>query len=117
MECHSLDRFVSHWIAGPRGFGNVTAENPVCSKPHWTVADSRRRPRFRLEVDVTINSRTCGELMGRNVDISDSGVAAMLSVAARWGEVVESDFMLPDGPVMKRAMARPRNAPLWFRVR
>lgn len=90
--------------------GNVTTENPSTTTPHWTVADSRRRPRFKLEVDVTINSRTCGMLMGRSVDISESGMAAMLTIETLLGEVVELGFMLPDSPMTIRAMVRQRNA-------
>jgi hypothetical protein len=90
--------------------GNVTDENSSATRPHWTVADARRRPRFKLEGDVTINSRRCGMLMGRSVDISESGMAAMLKVEALLGEVVELGFMLPGGPITIRALVRQRNA-------
>jgi|ERR1700722_1090169 len=95
-------------IVNRRKSGNVKTENPPAVHPHWTVADSRRHPRFKLEVDVAINSRTCGMLTGRSVDISESGIAAMLTIEAPLGEVVE--FMLSDGPMTIRAMVRHRNA-------
>lgn len=75
-----------------------------------TIADARRKPRFKFEVDITITSRTSGELKGRTVDISESGIAAMLTVEAPLGEVAELNFTLPFGPVTIRAMARQRNA-------
>ena len=75
-----------------------------------TIADPRRKPRFKLEVDITITSRASGELKGRTVDISESGIAAMLTVEAPLGEVVELNFTLPFGPVTIHAMVRQRNA-------
>jgi hypothetical protein len=49
-------------------------------------------------------------LIGRSVDISESGMAAMLTVEALLGEVVELAFMLPGSPMTIRAMVRQRNA-------
>jgi hypothetical protein len=53
--------------------------------PVRTIPDARRQPRFKIEVDITINSRTCGMLKGQTVDISESGVAAMLRIEAPHG--------------------------------
>lgn len=73
--------------------------------------DSRRKPRFKLEVEITIHSRTCGELKGQTVDISESGVSAMLRMEAPpIGETVELDFRLPLGPVTIYATVRQKNA-------
>src|ERR1022692_5353939 len=66
--------------------------------------DARRQPRFKIEVDVTINSRTCGVLKGHSVDISESGMAAMLPIEAALGENVELNFTLPSGPVTIHAI-------------
>jgi hypothetical protein len=71
---------------------------------------ARRHPRFRLEVDVRITSKTCGVLQGRSVDISESGVSAMLKIEVPVGELVELQFTLPHGPVAVYAMVRQRNA-------
>ena len=78
--------------------------------PVRTIPDARRQPRFKIEVDITINSRTCGMLKGQTVDISESGVAAMLRIEAPLGEVVELDLTLPCGPVKVQAIGRQRNA-------
>jgi hypothetical protein len=75
-----------------------------------TLADDRWKPRFKMESDITINSRTCGLLKGRTVDISESGIAAMLTIEAPLGDVVELSFTLPDGAVTVRATVRHRNA-------
>jgi PilZ domain-containing protein len=64
-----------------------------------TIADVRRQPRYKIDVEIRIDSRTCGFLKGRTVDISESGIAAMLTIEAPLGEVVELSFTLPLGPV------------------
>jgi PilZ domain len=70
----------------------------------------RRQARFKIEVDIRIKSRTCGMLKGRTVDISESGIAAMLPIEAPLGENVELNFTLPSGPLTIHAIVRQRNA-------
>jgi PilZ domain len=72
--------------------------------------DLRRQPRFEIEVDIRIKSRTCGMLKGRTGDISESGIAAMLPIEAPLGENVELNFTLPSGPLTIHAIVRQRNA-------
>jgi PilZ domain len=57
-----------------------------------------------------VNSRTCERLKGHTVDISESGIAAMLTLEAPLNEILELDFTLPSGPAMIFAAARQRNA-------
>jgi hypothetical protein len=83
-------------------------ENPGTMRAY--TVDARAHPRFKLEVDIRINSRTCGLLKGHTIDISESGIAAMLTLEAPLREIVELDFTLPSGPVMIFAAARQRNA-------
>jgi hypothetical protein len=75
----------------------------------YTV-EARSHPRFKFEVDISIHSRTSGQLKGYTVDISESGIAAMLTLEAPQGEILELDFTLPSGPVIILAMVRQRNA-------
>ena len=75
-----------------------------------TIADTRRQPRFKMETDIRIYSRVCGPLKGRTVDISESGIAAMLTLEAPVGEMVELEFTLPSGPLAIHAMVRQKNA-------
>ncbi len=75
-----------------------------------SVVDARRHRRFKLEVDIRISSRTCGLLKGYTVDISESGISAILTVEVPLGELVELDFMVPFGPVTVYAMVRQKNA-------
>ena len=70
----------------------------------------RRQPRFKIEVDFRIKCRTCDMLKGRTVDISESGIAAMLPIEAPLGENVELNFTLPSGPLTIHAIVRQRNA-------
>jgi len=74
------------------------------------ILDARRRPRFKMEVDITVHSRTCGVLTGHTADISESGIAAILWLEVPLGELVELEFTLPFGGVKILATARQRNA-------
>jgi hypothetical protein len=70
--------------------------------------DARRHPGFRLEVNIKINTKTCAA--GATVDISESGVSALLKLEVPLGEFVDLQFMLPYGPVTVYAMVRQRSA-------
>jgi PilZ domain len=88
----------------------MEAQNQLAASPVRGIVDLRRQPRFKLEVDIRIHSRTCGTLKGHTVDISESGISAMLRMEVPLGELVELDFTLPSGPVTILAMVRQRNA-------
>ena len=75
-----------------------------------TISDARRQPRFKVEVDMRINSRTCGMLKGHSVDIGESGIAAMLPIEVPSGEKVELNFTLPSGSVTIHAIVRQKCA-------
>ena len=93
---------------------NKQSEEERAAHKQFRVAalrpDLRRQPRFKIEVDISIKSRTCGMLKGRTVDISESGIAAMLPIEAPLGENVELNFTLPSGPLTIHAIVRQRNA-------
>jgi len=89
---------------------NVEVQNQPAVAHVGGMVDARRQPRFKLAVAMSINSRTCGTLQGRTVDISESGIAAMLTIEVPVGEVVELNFTLPFGPVTIHAIVRQRNA-------
>jgi len=74
------------------------------------AVDARRQPRFKVTVDITVHSRTSGSMKGYTVDISESGISAMLKMEVPLGEMLELDFTLPFGPVTIYATARQRNA-------
>jgi hypothetical protein len=72
--------------------------------------ETRRHPRFKLDANLKIRSRTQGLLSGYALDISESGMSAMLVVEVSTGEIVDLDFELTLGPVSIRAVVRERNA-------
>jgi hypothetical protein len=84
----------------------LDAQNQSAKRPARDTPDARRQARFRLEVDIKINTKTCG--VGATVDISEAGASAKLDVPS--GEFVELQFMLPYGPVTVYAVVCQRNA-------
>lgn len=74
------------------------------------LLEARRHPRFKLDVDVRIYPRNAEVVRGHTVDISESGISAMLRVEVPIGAVVRLEFDLPLGPVEVHAMVRQRNA-------
>jgi hypothetical protein len=48
------------------------------------VIDARRQNRFRLAVDIKVNSKTCGIVKGHSIDISQSGISALLTLEVPW---------------------------------
>ena len=72
--------------------------------------EARRCPRFKLETNIRVYPRDCPVVRGRTVDISESGIAAILTVEVPVGEVVRLEFTLSDDPVVVHALVRQRNA-------
>ena len=72
--------------------------------------DLRRHPRFKLEVDVRVYPRDSPVVRGHTVDISESGISAMLREEVPLGGLVRLEFTLPLGEVEVLAMVRHRNA-------
>ena len=72
--------------------------------------DARRHPRYQLDVAIRVYPRNAGVVRGHTVDISESGISAMLRVEVPVGEVVRLEFELPEGPVEAHALVQQRNA-------
>ena len=68
----------------------------------------RRHQRLELETEVTVYSES-GVVPGRTLDISESGIAAILPVALKIGETVELRIKLPITVATARAVVRNRN--------
>jgi hypothetical protein len=88
----------------------LKAQDQIPPRTIQEIVDARRSPRFPLQVHITILSRTSGALFGRTVDISESGVSAMLTMEVPVGEIVELEFVLPSGPVNVFATVRQKVA-------
>jgi PilZ domain len=74
------------------------------------VVAARHEPRFKLEVEISVSTRTHGVLAGYTVDISESGISAILKIEVPLSEIVELGFLVPIGRVNIPAMVRQRDA-------
>jgi c-di-GMP-binding flagellar brake protein YcgR len=74
------------------------------------LADARRRPRFKLEAEIQVYARNEPVIGGQTVDISESGVSAMLRDEVPLDAVVRLEFEVPLGSVEISAVVRQRNA-------
>jgi hypothetical protein len=72
--------------------------------------DARRHPRFKLEVNICVYPRNTLVVRGYTVDISLSGISAILKDEVPLGEVVRLTFRLPLGEVEAHALVRQKNA-------
>ena len=77
---------------------------------NWGLVEGRRHPRYRLETDICVYPRNSAVVRGHTVDISESGVSAMLRVEVPIGEIVRLEFSLPTGDVDVHALVRQRSA-------
>jgi hypothetical protein len=73
-------------------------------------ADPRRHPRFKLETKIRIYSRNRPVVRGYTIDISESGISAMLPEEIPLNELVRLEFTLRTGDVDLYAMVQQRNA-------
>ena len=63
-----------------------------------------------MEVNIRIYPRDTEVVWGHTVDISESGISALLRDEVPLGEVVRLEFNLPLGEVEVHALVRQRNA-------
>lgn len=78
--------------------------------PGYVSIETRRHRRHKLEVEIRVYPRNSPVVRGYTVDISESGISAMLRVEVPLGEVVRLEFKLPAGEVDVHALVRQRNA-------
>ena len=88
----------------------MEAQTQIAATTSPSIHDARRQPRFKLAVNIQIDSKACGLLYGYTEDISESGISALLKLEVPLGEFVELQFELPYGPVTVYATVRQRNA-------
>ena len=69
-------------------------------------AEARPHPRFKLQTDIRVYPHSADVLKGHTVDISESGISAMLKPEVSTGEAVQLEFALPSGPVAIRAVVQ-----------
>lgn len=85
-------------------------ENNIETSRTGKLIDARKRPRFKLEVDVKIYPRDKSRVPGRSLDISEQGLAVMMKIEIPLDQVVRLEFELPTGVVSIRALVRQKNA-------
>jgi hypothetical protein len=88
----------------------VESTGRSASAKNSTLVDARRRPRFKLVVNICIYSRDAPVVRGDTVDISESGISAILRGEVPLHEVVRLAFLLPAGDVEIHALVRQQNA-------
>jgi hypothetical protein len=71
--------------------------------------ENRRYPRTQLDVYVRLYSEKKGFIPGRTVDLSESGIAAILPVELKIGESVILDIEFPSSTMNTRATVRYRD--------
>ena len=74
------------------------------------MTETRRHPRYKIEVEIRVYARDSAVVRGHSVDISESGISALLREEVRVGEVVRLEFTVPTGDVVIHALTRQRNA-------
>jgi hypothetical protein len=72
--------------------------------------DKRQHPRYTLHAGIKVETRTCGAVLGDTVDISQTGISALIMERIPPGEVVRLDFTLSSAPVTVHAAVRQRGA-------
>jgi c-di-GMP-binding flagellar brake protein YcgR len=86
------------------------ARGNLAHPAHGDFVDQRQHQRFPFKAEIRIYPRNSLVVRGQTVDISESGISAMLAVEVPIGEVVRIEFNLASGPVELYATVRQRNA-------
>jgi PilZ domain len=89
---------------------NQEPQNQPATSPVRDAGEARRKPRFKLAVDISIHSESCGLLRGRSLDISEIGLGAVLGEDLPLGEIVKLNIPLPSGPLAIAATVRQRSS-------
>ncbi len=88
----------------------MESRSQPASRQTDACVELRRHARFKLEVDILVYPRECSVIRGHTVDVSESGISALLREEVPVGELVRLEFSLPFGDVEVLAMVRQRNA-------
>jgi PilZ domain len=74
------------------------------------IVDARRHPRYQLRTEIRVYPRQAPVVRGETVDISESGISAILRLEFPMGEVVRLGLSVPGGEVDVHATVRQHNA-------
>ena len=70
------------------------------------LVDARRSPRFKFQTKIRIYPRNRAVVRGDTVDISESGIGAMLMDEIPLNEIVRLEFSVPAGDIELMAIVR-----------
>jgi len=88
----------------------VDARSQFATSPAREFVEQRCCPRYRLELDIRVYPRNSAVVRGQTVDISESGISAMLRMEVTLGELVRLEFELPFGEIEVLALVRQKVA-------
>lgn len=74
-----------------------------------TARERRQHPRISFETDLIVHSQRSGTLPGTSIDVSELGMAALLSGELKPGERVELRFKVGSEKLNVRAFVRYKN--------
>jgi hypothetical protein len=72
--------------------------------------EQRGHVRFSFQVLLRIQCRNGDLIEGRTLDVSESGIAAIVSLELIVGQSVELSFQLPSGPISVQALVKNKRA-------
>lgn len=84
--------------------------SPSTAADKVTFVELRHHARFRMEMGICVYPRNQAVVRGDTVDISESGISAILRAEVPLGEVVRLTFSVPRGDVEILALVRQHNA-------
>lgn len=84
--------------------------SPSALRHNLDFVEARRHPRFKLDTNICIYPRNTAVIRGHTVDMSESGISAMLRDEVPLGEVVRLEFTVPLGKVDVHGLVCQRNA-------
>jgi hypothetical protein len=79
----------------------------MSNRSRMSNGDTRR---FALEVPLRIHCRTGELILGRTVDVSESGIPAIIPLDMLVGQAVEVDFLLDGELIEVQAMVKNKSA-------
>jgi c-di-GMP-binding flagellar brake protein YcgR len=85
-------------------------QNHVEANRETRMIEPRAYPRFKFEVDISVQARHGELLRGRTVDISESGISALLKIEVEVGVVVQLEFSFPLDHISALAVVRQKSA-------
>ena len=85
-------------------------ENQMGMTPSRGIVDARRHPRYKFETEIRVYPRNSVVVRGHSLDLSESGISAILREEIHVNEVVRLEFSVPDGDIEVHALVRQRNA-------